>query len=197
MLSYRFRPSAIQCAASANKRSNRSNANPKTKTTPAVPYVPAAPNSFPVKRPHDRPLQTGIFIDADNINSKCVKKAVRMAKNTEWMHLGHVKAYKDWNKEPADSDAVQNLESEGIELIQVSRISKKNSTDIRMCIDIVKFLHTSDIDLYVLVTGDSDFKHVLVEIRNAGKLSMVCSCGDRQNKWLERYTNEYITVWND
>lgn len=152
------------------------------------------PQCFNPLHPMPRLMQTGIFIDADNVNTDIVRKAIHMAKNTQWMNVGHIRAYKDWNKEPTDSAAVQALENEGVELIHVSRIAKKNSSDIKMCVDIAKLLHTSELEVYVLVTGDSDFKHILIEIRNEGKASVVCGCDNRKNNWLKRFSDSYVSL---
>lgn len=58
----------------------------------------------------------------------------------------------------------------GIISIQCDRISGKNSSDLKMTIDILKTLFTIDhISLFYIITSDSDFRHVIAEIKTHNK----------------------------
>ena len=49
--------------------------------------------------------------------------------------------------------------------IQCIRISGKNSSDIKLCVDIMKDLYTvPEISLFYIITNDSDYSHVISEI---------------------------------
>jgi len=50
--------------------------------------------------------------------------------------------------------------------IQCDKISGKNSVDLRLSVDIMKILYTNDIiTLFYLITSDSDYRHVIFEIK--------------------------------
>ena len=131
---------------------------------------PVAAGRAPQRARARRPVKTGLFIDADNVSARCAEQALRAAGGS---HLCCVRAYKDWNREPQRSKMIEACERLGIEQIQVNRAAKKNSSDIKMCVDIVRLLHTTDMQRFILVTSDSDFRHVLLEIRNHGRVGCV------------------------
>lgn len=138
--------------------------------------------------------KSGLFIDADNVSYRCAEKALNVARERGASNLCCIRAYKDWNKEPDDSNLVRTCDKMGIEQIQVNRASGKNSSDIKMCVDIMRLLHTTDMHRFILVTADSDFRHVLLEIRNAGRVGCVYHGGPRHNRWLQGYADEYVML---
>ncbi len=168
------------------------------KAAPKIRLAPAAARcmcaSAAKARANPAAVRSGVFIDADNVSPLCAERAIAAARDGGCFTLSFVRAYKDWNREPTDSRLVRACERNGIEQIHVSRASGKNSTDIRMCVDIVRLVHTTDVERFVLVTGDSDFRHVLMEIRGAGKVGCVCHCGPTKSRWLEAYADEYVLM---
>lgn len=140
---------------------------------------------------------SGIFIDADNVSHRCAEKALAVARDRGERNLCCIRAYKDWSKEPDNSNMIQTCDRMGIEQIQVNRASGKNSSDIKMCVDIMRLLHTTDMHRFILVTADSDFRHVLLEIRNAGRVGCVYHGGPNRNQWLSGYADEYVMLEAD
>lgn len=138
--------------------------------------------------------KTGLFIDADNVGYRCTERAIEVARDRGEGNLCCIRAYKDWNKEAEDSNLVRTCDRMGIEQIQVNRASGKNSSDIRMCVDVVRLLYTTDIHRFILVTADSDFRHVLLEIRSSGRVGCVYHGGTNRNKWLSGYADEYVML---
>ena len=58
----------------------------------------------------------------------------------------------------------------GIIPIQCERISGKNSTDIKLCVDLMKDLYSIDnISLFYIITTDSDYRHIISEIKIKNK----------------------------
>ena len=58
----------------------------------------------------------------------------------------------------------------GITTIQCDKITGKNSTDIKLMVDIMKTLYEiNHISLYYIVTSDSDFRHVIPQIKMRNK----------------------------
>lgn len=88
------------------------------------------------------------------------------------------RAYADWATAGNRRDQLLEL---GIEPIQLIRSSSggKNSSDIRLVVDAVDLLHTSNVDTFVIVSSDSDFVPLVTKLRSAGKI--VFGAGE-QNK---------------
>ncbi len=81
------------------------------------------------------------------------------------------KAYADWANtgfgryQPA-------LANNGVDLVQIAHhgVSGKNAADIRMAVDAMEVLITHpDVDVFVLVTGDSDYSPLVHRLREFGK----------------------------
>lgn len=108
-----------------------------------------------------------VFIDGENINQghfQVIDQEIRKHGRiiiyniyADWTEL----ALKKWNHV-----ARQN----GLLCVHCDKISGKNSVDLRLSVDIMKTLYTNDtIDIYYLVTSDSDYRHVIMEIKQKNK----------------------------
>jgi uncharacterized LabA/DUF88 family protein len=92
-------------------------------------------------------------------------------------NLGRVvsaKAYADWSGPGFQKLALQ-LKKYHFYLVHVpSERKKKNSVDIQLVSDTLEILNLyTHIDTIVLVTGDSDFRPLLLTLRRAGKMTHV------------------------
>lgn len=151
-------------------------------------------------RPRAAAAKSGLFIDADNVSHRCAERALVVARERERERGGGagglccIRAYKDWSREASDSSMARTCDRLGIEQVQVGRASGKNSSDIKMCVDIVRLLHTTDIQRFILVTADNDFRHVLLEIRAAGRVGCVYHGGSAPSRWLAGYADEYVLL---
>ncbi len=92
-------------------------------------------------------------------------------------NLGRVvaaKAYADWSSPGFQKLALQ-LKKYHFYLVHVpSERKKKNSVDIQLVSDTLEILNLyGHIDTIVLVTGDSDFRPLLLTLRRAGKITHV------------------------
>jgi uncharacterized protein (TIGR00288 family) len=79
------------------------------------------------------------------------------------------KAYADWANLASFK---RGFHESAVELIDMpgSKISGKNSADIKMVVDALEFCYTKPhIDAYALVTGDSDFSPLVSKLRENGK----------------------------
>lgn len=65
-------------------------------------------------------------------------------------------------------DTLQSLGIEPIDVVEGSQRGK-NSSDIRLAIDAIDLLHEESLDIFVIVSGDSDFRPVVDRIRRSGK----------------------------
>ncbi len=79
------------------------------------------------------------------------------------------KAYADWGKFP---DYKRPLHEAGVELTDLpgSRITGKNSADIKMVVDALELSYTKPhIDIFALISGDSDFSPLVSKLRENNK----------------------------
>lgn len=89
------------------------------------------------------------------------------------------RAYCDWSHY---QDAVKEFHAQGIELIDIpqSKMSGKNSADIRMVVDAIDLCYSkTHIDVFALLTGDSDFSPLVSKLKENNK--RVLGCGVRSS----------------
>ncbi len=106
------------------------------------------------------------------------------------------RAYADWTYYRTYSDP---LLSHGVELIQLFKRNQKgkNGADIQMCVDLVEDLHRRPyVDIYLLVSGDSDFIGVAQKIRQHGKKVIGVGVGANSSKYFVRVCDEFKTIEN-
>jgi uncharacterized protein (TIGR00288 family) len=75
------------------------------------------------------------------------------------------RAYCDWSNY---QDALKHFHTQGIELIDIpqSKMSGKNSADIRMVVDALDLCYSKDhIDTFALLSGDSDFSPLVSKLK--------------------------------
>ena len=81
------------------------------------------------------------------------------------------RAYGDFSKTEQRAWKETCLENSLIGVQQFSFVSKKGSSDMRMCIDAMDMLHTNpEIEVFCIVTSDSDFTPLALRLREGGKL---------------------------
>ena len=107
-----------------------------------------------------------VFFDCENVSAKFVKEIF-----DELANYGEVsirKAYTNWSDKKSKYWH-NKLREFAIEAIQVfPNILNKNSSDIKMVIDVMNTMNTSKIDTVVLVSSDSDFTDLVIDIKAKG-----------------------------
>lgn len=89
------------------------------------------------------------------------------------------RAYCDWRNYRS---AVVEFHKQGIEMIDIpqSKVSGKNSADIRMVVDAIDLCYAKQhIDIFALVSGDSDFSPLVSKLKENDK--RVVGCGVRSS----------------
>ncbi len=79
------------------------------------------------------------------------------------------KAYADWSRY---GDYRRPLHEAGVELLEMpgSKLTGKNSADIKMVVDALELSYTKPhIDVFALVSGDSDFSPLVAKLRENNK----------------------------
>lgn len=133
----------------------------------------------------------GVFIDGDNINYKNIGNIINIISNNGSINI--LQVYGDWSKENMKK-WIEIAPQYGIIPIQCTRISGKNSTDIKMSVDIITTLYTKTwINIYYLLSSDGDFIHVLDVLRNNKKKIFVFSNNDINNS-LKNICSNYEKI---
>jgi uncharacterized protein (TIGR00288 family) len=129
--------------------------------------------------------QVAVFIDFENVAisaqdsyGRC-ELGVIMEAAERWGRCIIKRAYGDWTRFSRYSQALLEHAIESIQLFHYGARRSKNAADIQMVVDTLEIAFTHpDIDVFVLVTGDSDFSAVARKLRERGKL--VVGIGLRQ-----------------
>ena len=107
-----------------------------------------------------------VFFDCENISSKYVSDIF-----DELANYGEVtirQAYKDWGSNQ-NKGWDEQIPKFAIKPIQVtSHSSSKNVSDFQIVIDIMNTMHMSNVDIIVIVSSDSDFTSLAIEIKSKG-----------------------------
>jgi uncharacterized protein (TIGR00288 family) len=102
------------------------------------------------------------------------------------------RAYCDWRHY---EDAVREFHAQGIELIDIpqSRMSGKNSADIRMVVDAVDLCYSKQhIDTFALLSGDSDFSPLVAKLKENDRRVIGCGVKSSTSDLLIANCDEFI-----
>jgi len=102
------------------------------------------------------------------------------------------RAYCDWGKYRG---AVQEFHSVGVELVDIpqTKASGKNSADIHMVVDALDLCHQkAHIDVFALVSGDSDFSPLAAKLKENDKRVIGCGIKSSTSDLLIGSCDEFI-----
>ncbi|MDA1188932.1 MAG: NYN domain-containing protein [Chloroflexi bacterium] len=128
---------------------------------------PFQTQEIPITTETKREKQVAVLIDFENVGFGSIQWLFDQTSD-----LGRIivrRAYADWTT--ATSKRNQLLEF-GIEPIQLfhSSSNSKNASDIRLAIDAIDLLHRSAVDIFVIVSSDTDFVPLVSRLRSEGKV---------------------------
>jgi uncharacterized protein (TIGR00288 family) len=102
------------------------------------------------------------------------------------------RAYCDWSRY---RDALKEFHAQGVEMIDIpqSKMSGKNSADIRMVVDALDLCYSKDhIDIFALVSGDSDFSPLVSKLKENNKRVLGCGAKSSTSDLLIANCDEFI-----
>ncbi len=102
------------------------------------------------------------------------------------------RAYCDWSNY---RDAVDEFHAQGVEMIDIpqSKVSGKNSADIRMVVDALDLCHSKGhIDVFALLSGDSDFSPLVSKLKENNKRVIGCGVKSSTSDLLIANCDEFI-----
>ena len=129
-----------------------------------------------------------LYIDADNVSYKILNKLENEINFTDLMIK---KIYGDWSKTEL-KNWKKKIIKYGMEPIQCFRISKKQTTDIRLITDLLDDIYTNNnIKHIYLCTSDVDYSYVCQLIK---KKCIYLTIISTQSSVLKNYANEYMDM---
>ncbi len=119
---------------------------------------------------------SAVFIDLENVaigvrdaNFKPFDIDLVMKRLVDKGNIIVRKAYADWSRY---EEYRRSLHQAGVELLEMpgSKLTGKNSADIKLVVDALELSYTKPhIDVFALVTGDSDFSPLVAKLRENNK----------------------------
>lgn len=140
-----------------------------------------------------------VFVDYENL--------ALGARDSKWRHLDidlilkrllekgrlvYKRAYCDWSQYRSD---VRDFHARGIELIDIprSKMSGKNSADIRMVVDALDLCYSKEhIEIFALLTGDSDFSPLVSKLKENHKRVIGCGVKNSTSNLLMASCDEFL-----
>ena len=140
-----------------------------------------------------------VFIDYENlaIGARHMRKGgfkidLVLRRLLEKGRIVFKRAYCDWSNY---RDAVRDFHHHGIEMVDIpqSKASGKNSADIHMVVDALDLCHQkSHIDVFALVSGDSDFSPLAAKLKENDKRVIGCGIKSSTSDLLIGSCDEFI-----
>ena len=145
-------------------------------------------------------LSIAVFIDFENLalgvrdmkGAEAFRIELVLNRLLEKGRVVYKRAYCDWSNYRQD---VREFHSHGIELIDIpqTKMSGKNSADIRMVVDAIDLCHTKEnIDTFALVSGDSDFSPLVAKLKENNKRVIACGIRSSTSQLLVANCDEFI-----
>ena len=146
----------------------------------------------------DEPL-IATFVDYENLalgvrdmKSGAFQIELILKRLLEKGRIIHKRAYCDWSNY---RDTVREFHQQGIELVDIprSKMSGKNSADIHMVVDAVDLCYAKQhIDIFALLTGDSDFSPLVSKLKENNKRVIGCGVKNSTSQLLINNCDEFI-----
>ncbi|MGI9329570.1 MAG: NYN domain-containing protein [Gammaproteobacteria bacterium] len=147
---------------------------------------------------NDEP-KIAVFVDFENLalGVKDLKGAdfqieLIMKRLLEKGRIVYKRAYCDWGQY---SKLGREFHKLGIEMVDIprSRVSGKNSADIRMVVDAIDLCYSkTHIDVFALLTGDSDFSPLVSKLKENNKRVLGCGVRNSTSDILSASCDEFV-----
>jgi uncharacterized protein (TIGR00288 family) len=102
------------------------------------------------------------------------------------------RAYCDWSR---FQNFMREFHLQGFEMVDIpgSKVSGKNSADIRMVVDAIDLCYSkTHIDTFALITGDSDFSPLVSKLKENDKRVLGCGVRSSTSDLLANNCDEFI-----
>lgn len=126
-----------------------------------------------------------VFIDAENVPAKYAKDIFDYASNYGNVIIKRI--YADWSKENIQNWREKIFDYGIIAMQQFSTSSGKNSSDMYLTTEALSIFYEKQIDVFVIVSGDSDYTSLVQKLRENNKLAI----GIGTSKSIKSYVNSF------
>ena len=140
-----------------------------------------------------------VFVDFENLargvqdnKGQSFEINLVMKRLLEKGRIVYKRAYCDWSQYRG---VVREFHAHGVELVDIphSKVSGKNSADIRMVVDALDLCYSKQhIDTFVLLSGDSDFSPVVSKLKENEKRVIGCGVKNSTSELLVANCDEFI-----
>jgi uncharacterized protein (TIGR00288 family) len=144
-------------------------------------------------------LTTAVFVDFENLalgveQDKKGRFEIELVlkRLLERGRIVFKRAYCDWTR---FQNFMHEFHRHGFEMVDIpsSKVSGKNSADIRMVVDAIDLCYSkTHIDTFVLVTGDSDFSPLVSKLKENDKRVIGCGVRSSTSDLLANNCDEFI-----
>jgi len=143
----------------------------------------------------------GVFIDFENLalgvrdmkgNENDFRVELVLKRLLEKGRIVFKRAYCDWGRYRSAS---REFHSQGIEMVDIpqSKMSGKNSADIHMVVDALDLCYSkSHIDMFALLSGDSDFSPLVSKLKENNKRVIGCGVKSSTSDLLIANCDEFM-----
>ncbi|MBK1963632.1 NYN domain-containing protein [Campylobacter novaezeelandiae] len=126
-----------------------------------------------------------VFIDAENIPEKYADDIFNIASNYGELVIKRI--YADWTKESVQNWKKKVGDHSIIAMQQFNFRAQKNSSDMYLITEILSFFYEKDIDIFIIVSSDSDYTSLIQKLRENKK--QVIGIGLKQS--IKSYVNAF------
>jgi uncharacterized protein (TIGR00288 family) len=140
-----------------------------------------------------------VFVDFENLalgvrkmNWGELKITLILKRLLEKGRIVYKRAYCDWSQY---RQAVHEFHGQGIELVDIpqTKVSGKNSADIHMVVDAIDLCYAKQhIDIFALLSGDSDFSPLVSKLKENDKRVIGCGVKSSTSDLLIANCDEFI-----
>ena len=123
-----------------------------------------------VKQADQNSRTLAMLIDGDNATPSKIKAVLIEAAKYGTVRIRHI--FADWTNQQMTSWKAKIHENAIIPIQQFSYTKGKNSTDGAMIIDAMKILHSGQVNGFCIVSSDSDFTGLAIQLREQGMFVM-------------------------
>ena len=144
-------------------------------------------------------LTTAVFVDFENLalgveQDKKGRFEIELVlkRLLERGRIVFKRAYCDWSR---FQNFMREFHMQGFEMVDIpgSKVSGKNSADIRMVVDAIDLCYSkTHIDTFALITGDSDFSPLVSKLKENNKRVLGCGVRSSTSDLLANNCDEFI-----
>lgn len=113
-------------------------------------------------------LKIALLIDGDNISAKYLNGI--LDELTEVGSITIKRIYGDWTRSEMHNWGKELLNRSITPMQQFNNVSGKNATDSALIIDAMDILYNKDVDVFAIVSSDSDFTRLASRLGESGKM---------------------------